>query len=192
MRADVSGGGSHEIAVLEDLAILAGRLHRPEKRQRGFGRRVLEFKNPFQILARQAGAGADEILDQNVTRRVGVSQFETRINFSDGLVPAKLPFIHQLGEQQGGHAFGVRGRHEQRVLVHRSRLAKLAYAKAAFEDHFSVVRKSERSAGNAELAHRLLHKIFELRDACRIEMVRLASSEHLALVALWSETLHDK
>src|SRR5690348_16289525 len=91
MCANISCGCGHEVAVLEDLTVLAGRLHGSEQRERRFRRGVLEFKDPLQVLTRQASAGADQVLHKNALRGIGVSQFETWISFGYGLVPAELP-----------------------------------------------------------------------------------------------------
>jgi hypothetical protein len=53
----------HEIRVLEQFTELGGRLHGPKKIKRVLGRDFSEFKEPFKILARHPGAGADRMFD---------------------------------------------------------------------------------------------------------------------------------
>jgi hypothetical protein len=72
VRAYVTGGGRHQITVLENLTEAARRSHGAEQGKGAFGCGVLEFENPLEILARKAGASANEMLHQNPTRYVGI------------------------------------------------------------------------------------------------------------------------
>jgi hypothetical protein len=112
MRTHVTGGRSHQVAVLKDFAEAAGRLHGAEQcKGRSWGV-ALEPKNPFQILPGQASAGTDQVFDFNLARRVDIAEFERWVNLNHGLIPLKLLRIYQAGQQQRGHALGVGGRHK--------------------------------------------------------------------------------
>ena len=100
MRTHVTRGGRHQVAVLKHFAEAAGGLHRAEQRHGGFRSRVFELEEPFQILARQSGACAHQVLHQNLARGRGIAQFELRIDFGDRLVPAQLLLIHKPREQK--------------------------------------------------------------------------------------------
>src|SRR5437879_1674989 len=71
-------------------------------------------------------------------------KLELRVDFGDWLIPAQLLLIYKTREQKRGHALGVRGRHEQRVGIHRSGLAEFAHSKAALENYPAAVHQSER------------------------------------------------
>src|SRR3546814_17581747 len=62
--ADVTGRRGHGVGILEQLAEVAGRLHRAERGHHGVRRLLLALEQPFEILARHAGARSEE-------RRVG-------------------------------------------------------------------------------------------------------------------------
>src|ERR1017187_10876929 len=81
MRADVAGGGRHQITVLENFTEAACRLHGAEQGQGAFRRGVLEFENPLEVLARKAGAGANEMLHENFACYVGITELERWIRF---------------------------------------------------------------------------------------------------------------
>src|SRR4030095_15226200 len=73
-----TGGTREQIRVLEHLAELAGRLHRSERGEGAFRRDSFELEPPFHVLPRQAGARADQMLDEYASRGIGVAQLELR------------------------------------------------------------------------------------------------------------------
>ena len=81
MRANISGGGGHHVAVLKNFAELTRGLHGSQEREFGFRGCILEFEQPLQILSRNSRAGADQILDENFFCSIGVAQFERRVGF---------------------------------------------------------------------------------------------------------------
>jgi hypothetical protein len=52
MTTDEPGRGGEWIRILEQLAELARRLHRAERRERGLGRLALELEQPLHVLPR--------------------------------------------------------------------------------------------------------------------------------------------
>ena len=158
MRADVSGGSSHQVAVLEDFAEFAGRLHGTKQSQLRFRRRILEFEQPFHVLPRQAGAGADQVLDQNFLRGFGVAQFECGIDVNDRLVPLQLLLVDEFGKQQRRHTLRVRRSHKQNVLVDAFGLAEFAHSESTLVYNLAAIDERHRNAGDAEFLHRCFHK----------------------------------
>ena len=94
--ANVSRGCRHHIAVLKDFTKLAGRLHGPKQSQGRFRRCILEFEYPFQILARQSGARADQVLDENLFRGFRVAQFKAWVDVDHRLIPLQLFLVDQF------------------------------------------------------------------------------------------------
>ena len=94
VAAEESGRRRHRIGVLEQLAELARRLHRPEHGHRLLGREALELEEPLKILPRHAGARADEVLDQDLVRDLRVAELERRQRPSPPAFP--LGFGHAI------------------------------------------------------------------------------------------------
>ena len=107
MRADITRRGRHQIAILKDFPEVTGRLHRAEQSDGGFRSRIFKLEDPLQVLARQSGACAHEMLHENLARRLGVAQLKVRVDFRDWLIPAQLLLIHKTREQKRGHALGI-------------------------------------------------------------------------------------
>ncbi len=192
MAGREAGGPGHRVRVLEQLAELARRLHRPEGRERLVGRHAPELEDPLEVLPRQAGAGADELPDEHLLRRFGVAQLERGQEARDRRVPGQLALGDEAREQQRGERLGVGRDHEERVAVDLRRLAELAHAVAPGEDELSVLDDPERDSRNAELLLARLDETAELGEAGRVESVRLLSGERLARVALRLESVEDQ
>src|SRR2546421_600808 len=64
-RADVAGGGGERVAVLEERTEFRRGLHARQRVELSLWRRAIEGEEPLEILARQAGARADEVLQKN-------------------------------------------------------------------------------------------------------------------------------
>ncbi len=185
MAADVTGRGRHQVVVLEHLAELAGRLGRGElveRRRRRRGARRVE--DPVEILARQTGAGADEVLHQHLARRLGAAEAECGIDLRHLLVPGELALIHQPRQQKRGHALGVRRDHEHRMRIDGLRLAQLTHADAALVHDLAVFDDRGHSApgDSLELLHPGLQERFQRFDPRGIEGMRGLAGEHLARV----------
>ncbi len=181
MAADEAGGRGHQVVVLERLAELGGGLG---ARQQGEGvqggRAPLGVEDPLHVLARQARAGADEVLHQHLAGGLVAAEAESGIGLGHRLVPSEFALVHQPGQHQGGHALGVGRDHEPRVGVHRVRLAERLHAEAAFEHHLIVVDQGHRDARDLQLVHRGLDEGLQGGDALRIQPVRGPAGEGLA------------
>src|SRR5262245_10800006 len=123
MSTHVASGGRHQIAVLEDFAEAARRLHGPEQSHRGFGSGVLEFENPLEILARKASASANQMLYEDLSCHGGIAELKTREGFHHRLIPPEFALIHQASKQQRSHALRIGSCHEERVRINTLRLA---------------------------------------------------------------------
>ena len=93
VRTYVSGSGRHQIAVLKDFAEAARGLHGAKQGHRGFGRGVLEFKDPLEVLPRKARASANEMLKQNVACYDGIAELDFRIAFDNRFIPPDFALI---------------------------------------------------------------------------------------------------
>ena len=78
--ADETRRRGHEVAVLEDLAELARRLHRAEQLQRGHGRRLAELEEPLEILPRHPVHAHTRCFTCTWLRGRGVAELEGRID----------------------------------------------------------------------------------------------------------------
>ena len=79
MPADVAGSRGHQVRVLEQLAELARRLHRSERRQRtDSGVALWHSSIHSRVLPRKSGARADQVLDEHLPGRLGVAELEAR------------------------------------------------------------------------------------------------------------------
>ena len=76
VAARKSRGSRHRIGVLKKLAELARRLHRPQGLQLTRRRNAMELQYPLVILARHAGASADQVLHQNAAGCVSIAKRE--------------------------------------------------------------------------------------------------------------------
>ena len=151
-----------------------------------------EFENPLEVLAWQAGAGADQVLDEHAPRGVGIAELERRVHLRDGLLPIELLRIHQPRQQKRRQRLRVGSGDEQRVLVDGIGLAELADAQSPLEHHLAAIDEAERDPGHAELFHTAFEKRFDVRDALGVERVRSASGEGLPLVAFRPQALRDE
>ena len=193
MTADEAGGARHRVRVLEQLAELAGRLHRARA-------------SP----ARSSGVRSSNSNSHSRSWRGSPVQAQIRCltstwlvvsaspSLNDGQqprrrrVPRQLALIDQLGEHQRRHRLGVRGDHEQRVGVDRRGAAELAHAEAAGEDHLAVLDQADDDAGHAGRLASALDEGEQLVDARRVERVRLPAGERLARVALRQQLPEDQ
>src|SRR5580704_7639175 len=87
---DVAGGGGHEVAVLKDLTELTGGAHATEQGKCGGGFVLLVLEEPFEVLAGQAGAGADEMSDLDLLRDGCVGESEAGVDLGDVVMPLVL------------------------------------------------------------------------------------------------------
>ena len=181
-RTDISRRGRHEVAVLEDLAEVARRLHGPEEFQCRRRRRLPVLEEPLHVLAGHAGARADEMLHEHLTRRSGVAELECRVHVGDGLVPAQLLLVHELGEEQRRHCLGVGRGDEERIGVDLVRFAELLHPEAALEDDLPAIDQAEADARHTELLHPAGDEVLHLSDPLLIQGMRLLPGEALALI----------
>src|SRR5687767_11708452 len=72
------------------------------------GCQVSEFEQHLQVLSRHAGAGTDEVFDEDSAGRVRISELERGQETGRWSVPAELLLIDQFGEHQRREAFRIR------------------------------------------------------------------------------------
>ncbi len=178
--ANVSRGRRHQIAVLKDLAKLAGRLHGPEQSEGGFRSCILEFEYPFQILSRHSGARANQVLDENLFRSFRIAKFEARVGLDHRFIPLQFFLVDQFCQEQRRHSLCVGRRHEQRILVHRLRLAQFAHAKPTLIHNFAAINQRHGSARDTEFLHGGFNERFELSDMCSVQRLRFTAGKRLA------------
>jgi hypothetical protein len=170
---------------------LARGLHRRQEVHRTLRRVLAVLEDPLKVLPRKAGAGADEVLDEDLARGVRVAEPEAGVGLRDGHVPGELALVDELGEEKRG-PLRVRGHPEERVLVNTRRLAHLLHAEAALEDDLAPVDERDGCTRHARILHRRLDKVGHELDALLVEWVRLLPCERLAHVALRLErVLHQ-
>ena len=189
-RADVTRGRRHEVAVLEDLTEAARRLHRREELHRRRRCRLPVLEEPLHVLPRHPGTRADEVFHEHLARGGGVTEFERRVHLGDGLIPAQLLLVHELGEKQRRHRLGVGRRDEERIGVDLVRFAQLLHSETALEDDFPAVDQTEADAGHAELLHPAGDEVLHHGDPLFVQRMRLLPGEALALIALWTQARH--
>ena len=189
---DVAGGRRHRVRVLEHLPELAGRLHRPERRERALGRRIRELEQPLEVLPRQPRARADQVLDQHLARGVGVPELELRQELRDRRRPRDLLLIDQPPEQHRRHRLRVRRDHVERVRVGLLRLPQLLHPEPAGEHHLAALHERKRGSRHTELLEPPLDERSQLLDPRLVEAVGLPPRERLARVALREQPPEDE
>src|SRR5262245_47065333 len=86
----VTRSGCHQIAVLEDFAEAAGGLHRSQQSHGGFGRSVLEFEDPLEVLARKPGTSANKMFKENIESQIRIAELEVRISFDYRMITSNI------------------------------------------------------------------------------------------------------
>ena len=110
---NVPCGGSHEIAILKNLAELAGWLHRGKHLEYRLWRGAFKLKQPLVILTRHPRASQIEIFYEHLFRDIEISQLQLRVPSCHG--STDLSLFHRPIRRQGGCSCPWRGRHEQGV-----------------------------------------------------------------------------
>ncbi|MBK6332140.1 MAG: hypothetical protein IPF45_00010 [Thermomonas sp.] len=191
LAADETGRRRHRVRILEQFPEAAGRLHGAQRGHHALRGLLFALEQPFVVLARHAGAGADQVLHQHLVTGGGVAQLEGRIHVPGARVPVQLAGIDQLGQHQGGQRLGVGSDHETGVAIHRVRLAEIAHAVAARQHHLAVLHDADGHARHFEVLAHLLDELADLLQARGIQLVRGAPGEGLAGVAGRLEALVD-
>src|ERR1700722_20756462 len=142
VAADKARSCGHQIGVLEKLAEFAARLHCRQLLDHRFWTRTFAVEQPFQILTRHAGAGAYQMFNQHLARRIGIAELEAWQQLGDWSSPFKLPLVTQAREHQRRQCLRVGSDHEQCIGIDRSQLPQFAHTEAASEYDLAVIYKA--------------------------------------------------
>lgn len=154
MPTDIASGRCHQIVVLEHLAKAAGRLGRRELSEGVLRRGIwIAVQQHLHVLARQTGAGTNEMTNKNLARRRSAAQPEGRIGFGDRLCPVKLAFVDELGDHQCRQPLSVRRDREFAVRVDGNRFAELTDAQPRSVNRLCPCRERKGGSRDAEFLH---------------------------------------
>lgn len=177
-------GRHHQVAVLKDLAELAGGLHAADLVEGRGGRRGAIGEQPFQVLTPHAGAGADQMADLHALGDVRVGEFDAGVGVGSGLVPAQLAGVDRARQHGRRHRLGAGRSHEQGVGIHLGGLALLAHAQTSGPDGLVAADEAQAHAGHIGVLHAVRDESLELLDLLRRQRLGGLAGEALALVAL--------
>ncbi len=74
MGPRITRSRSHQIGILEEFTEFGCWLHGAEQGHRALGGHLSVIEEPFQVLTRHSGAGADQVFYQDAARCLGVAE----------------------------------------------------------------------------------------------------------------------
>src|SRR5208337_3212972 len=192
MSSRISARRGHQIGILEEFAEFRCRLHGAKQSHSALGSHLAVVEDPFQILARHSGAGADQVLDEHAVRGFGVAKLEAREQFDDRGVPGDPVLVDQFGKKQRRHRLGIRGDHKQRATVWLLRTAQLLNTETTSEYDLASLHHAESDAGYSQSFLPLLNEAAEFRNARRVQGVGRLSSKGFAAIAFGKQAAENE
>ena len=173
-----SGGAGHRVRVLEQLAELARRLHRRERRRARASGVTPLYSNSHSRSWRGSPVQA-QISCRTLTWRVvsASPSLNDGRRLVTGVSHVSCPSATSLASSSVVSAFVFDAIMKSVFAVDRRRLAELAHAEAAGEDDLAVLDDPEPDARDAELLAPGLDELHELGQARLVEPVRLLARE---------------